>query len=87
VTKPVISSPGTGVQHRDSRTQTSGAPLTSTPGSPAGRGGGAFVGSAASASSSCAPSRPPTDLTSFSTTDWALTRPSPTAAYSAETSA
>ena len=31
VTKPMISSPGTGVQHRPSRTQTSGSPRTMTP--------------------------------------------------------
>src|ERR1035441_972622 len=86
VTKPVIGSPGTGVQHRDRRTQTSGAPVTSTPGSPGARGCGALVGRAVSARSSWAPAKPPTDLTSFSTTDWALTRPSPTAAYNADTS-
>ena len=86
VTKPVIWSPGTGVQHRDRRTHTSGAPVTSTPESPGARGCGALVGSVVSARSSCAPARPPIDLTSFSTTDWALTRPSPTAAYSPDTS-
>ena len=87
VTKPMISSPGTGVQHRDSRTHTSGAPVdhdARVARSACGCGG--WVGSVASARSSCAPSTPPTDLTSFSTTDWALTWPSPTAAYSAETS-
>ena len=34
VTKPRMSSPGTGVQHRASLTQTSAMPLTTTPGSP-----------------------------------------------------
>src|SRR5579875_1451034 len=45
VTKPVISSPGTGVQQRDSRTHTSGAPVTSTPESPLAlvRGGEVFL--------------------------------------------
>ena len=38
VTKPMIGSPGTGVQHLASLTQTSATPLTTTPGSPlAGR--------------------------------------------------
>src|SRR5262249_19558706 len=86
VTNPLIWSPGTGVQHRDRRTHTSGAPVTSTP-EPEGAGGlGALVGSVVSASSSSAPASPPTERTSFSTTDWALTRPSPTAAYSPDTS-
>ena len=40
-------------------------------------------GSVVSARSSCAPAMPPADLTSLATTDWALTCPSPTAAYSA----
>ncbi len=34
VTKPMISSPGTGVQHRDSRTMTSSRPSTCTPAAP-----------------------------------------------------
>ena len=61
----MIGSPGTGVQHRDSRTHTSGAPSTSTPESPDVLGCGALVGSVASASSSCAPSSPPTDGSVF----------------------
>src|SRR6266496_1149510 len=38
VMNPVISSPGTGVQHLDSRAHTSAAPSTTTPESPAGGG-------------------------------------------------
>src|ERR1700733_1320756 len=44
VTNPGIGSPGTGVQHRDSRTQTSAAPSTSTPESPGVLGRGAPAG-------------------------------------------
>ena len=73
VTNPVISSPGTGVQQRDSLAQTSAAPSTTTPESCAGLGRGGRVGSAVSARSSCAPATPPTDWTSLVTTDWALT--------------
>src|SRR5260370_24876883 len=83
VTNPVILSPGTGVQHFDSRAQTSAAPSTDTPESP--EDGCAISGPVsvvASARSSCAPARPPADLTSLATTDCALTRPSPTAASS-----
>src|SRR5262249_34529792 len=36
VTNPMISSPGTGVQHRDSRTNTSSRPSTCTPAGPRG---------------------------------------------------
>src|SRR5215471_1015657 len=82
VTNPVILSPGTGVQHLDSRAQTSAEPSTVTPESPvAGRGLGGLVSTVASARSSWAPARPPADRTSLATTDWALTCPSPTAAY------
>ena len=83
VTNPVISSPGTGVQQRDSLAHTSASPSTTTPESPAvrGRGGRAGrVGSVVSARSSCAPAAPPTEATSLVTTDCALTCPSPTAA-------
>src|SRR6266571_7391387 len=74
VTKPAILSPGTGVQHLDSLAQTSAAPSTDTPESPtAGRGTGGPVTVVASARSSCAPARPPADLTSLATTDCALT--------------
>src|ERR1022692_750444 len=87
VTKPVILSPGTGVQHLDSLAQTSAAPSTLTPESPVtGRGVGCLVRTVASARSSCAPASPPADLTSLETTDWALTWPSPMAAYSPDRS-
>src|SRR6185437_10813174 len=72
VTKPRISSPGTGVQHFASLTQTSEAPLTTTPGSPAGRRLPARAGTALS--------DPPSEATTFCTTEVALTCPSPTAA-------
>src|ERR1700726_3725210 len=85
VTKPVISSPGTGVQHLDSRTQTSEAPSTSIPESDAVRGLGARATlggiGVISARSSCAPAAPLTARTRRVTTDWALILPSPTAAY------
>ena len=86
VTKPRISSPGTGVQHLASLTQTSEAPLTTTPGSPAGRRRPVRAGTAVSAMSSTAPSEPPSEATTFCTTEVAETCPSPTAAYSAVTS-
>ena len=88
VTKPRISSPGTGVQHRASFTSTSVAPLTTTPESwPAvlRRRGRVIV--TASARSSAAPSSPPETSITLRTTVWAPRLPSPTAAYSAETSA
>src|ERR1700728_2049385 len=85
VTKPEISSPGTGVQHLDSRTQTSATPSTSIPESLADRAGDAFgalggIG-VISARSSWAPAVPLTARTRRVTTDWALILPSPTAAY------
>ncbi len=84
VTNPVILSPGTGVQHFDSRAQTSADPSTLTPESPGATCG--VVGrvrTVASAMSSCAPASPPAAFTSLLTTFWALTCPSPTAAYRA----
>src|SRR5215468_12789754 len=82
VTKPMILSPGTGVQHFDNRAHTSAAPSTATPESPVtGRGLVGLVSTVASARSSCAPASPPADLTNFATTDCALTWPSPIAAY------
>src|SRR5215467_707005 len=86
VTNPVISSPGTGVQHFDSLAHTSAEPSTTTPESPTGCGLGTLAGSVASARSSWAPAMPPADLISLATTDCALTWPSPTAAYSADKS-
>src|SRR5215472_614661 len=87
VTKPVILSPGTGVQHLDSRAQTSAEPSTDTPESPSASCVlGGLVISVASSMSSCAPARPPAAFTSLVITDWALTCPSPTAAYSADKS-
>ncbi len=86
VTKPMIGSPGTGVQQRASLTHTSAVPTTTTPGSPLRRRR-ARVGLVASARSSLAPSSPPIDSTSRPTTCWADTWPSPTAAYRAEMSA
>src|SRR5262249_53637141 len=83
VTNPVILSPGTGVQHFDSRAQTSAAPSTVTPESPGATCGLGLVKTVASAMSSCAPASPPAALTSLLTTDCALTCPSPTAAYRA----
>ena len=81
VTKPRMSSPGTGVQQRASLTHTSAMPLTTTPGSPERRRlGRAVAGVAASAMSSLAPSSPPTEATSLETTCWAETWPSPIAA-------
>ena len=82
-----MSSPGTGVQHLASLTQTSEVPLTTTPGSPAGRRRPTRAGIAVSAMSSTAPSEPPSEATTFCTTEVAETWPSPTAAYSAVTSA
>ncbi len=61
VTKPRIASPGTGVQQRASLTQTSLAPLTTTPGSPAGRRRLVRARHRVSAMSSTAPSGPPSD--------------------------
>ena len=59
VTKPMISSPGTGVQHRDSRTITSSSPSTCTPvGRRSARGPRAAV--AAAVTGSC--SSPPREL-------------------------
>ena len=87
VTKPVMESPGTGVQHLDRRAHTSAEPSTTTPESPAGCGFGARVSSVVSARSSWAPAMPPADLTSLATTDCALTWPSPIAVYSADRSA
>src|ERR1700683_1072593 len=81
VTKPVMLSPGTGVQHLDRRAQTSAAPSPDTPESPGatcGRGG--LVSTVVSAMSSWAPASPPAAFTSLLTTFWALTWPSPTAA-------
>ena len=82
VTKPMIGSPGTGVQQRASLTHTSAVPTTTTPGSPVRRRM-ERVGVVASARSSLAPSSPPREATSRPTTCWALTWPSPTAAYRA----
>ena len=85
VTKPWISSPGTGVQHLDRRTQTSAAPSTSMPESVAELGLGTpgdlrrDRGELGQVLLRRRPS-PLTARTSFSTTDWALIRPSPTAA-------
>ena len=80
-----ISSPGTGVQHLDRRTQTSAAPSTSMPESLAelGRATREILGGSgvSSARSSWAPAVPLTARTTLATTDWALIRPSPTAAY------
>src|SRR5262249_49926225 len=74
VTNPMILSPGTGVQHLDSRAQTSADPSTATPESPVtGRGVAGLVRTVASARSSCAPARPPADLISLVVTDCALT--------------
>ena len=84
VTKPRMSSPGTGVQHLDRRTQTSAAPSTTMPESvpELGRAERETLGGigVSSARSSWRRPSPLTARTSFSTTDWALTRPSPTAA-------
>ena len=84
VTNPTISSPGTGVQHFASLTRMSGAPRTSTPESPP-RG--------ARLRPTCGRSMGPVEVSSaltsavtFSMTDCVETWPSPTAAYSAETS-
>ena len=79
VTKPTISSPGTGVQHLASFTRMSGAPRTSTPESPPR---GAFDRPTCGISigpvevSSCELTRAVT----FSMTDWVEMCPSPTAA-------
>ena len=82
VTKPRISSPGTGVQHLASLVQTSVIPWTTMPGSPLAlrRTTVRRVGIAVSAMSSVAPSAPPSAVISFSTTDVAETWFSPTAA-------
>jgi hypothetical protein len=85
VTKPMIGSPGTGVQHRASFTQTSDMPLTSTPGSPVRRRID-LLGVVASARSSLAPSSPPIEVTRRLTTCCAEMWPSPTAAYRASMS-
>ena len=72
VTKPRIGSPGTGVQHFASLTQTSSTPRTTTPGSPcvrAERLRASLLGCTASAMSSVAPSVPPSESTSRWTTD------------------
>ena len=84
-----MSSPGTGVQHLASLAHTSVMPWTTMPGSPLAerRGVGRLVGIAVSAMSSTAPSVPPSAVISFSTTEAAEIWFSPTAAYSAVTSA
>ncbi len=82
--KPTISSPGTGVQHRASFTRMSGAPRTSTPESEFRGSGRERTGIGRSGSSPSSTSR--TSATTFSSTDWVETWPSPTAAYSDETS-
>jgi hypothetical protein len=89
VTKPRMSSPGTGVQHFASLAQTSVMPWTMTPGSPLAvrRAAGRRAGMAVSAMSSVAPSVPPSAVISFSTTEVAEIWFSPTAAYRAVTSA
>ena len=82
VTKPLIASPGTGVQHFASLTQTSSSPSTTMPGSPCGRRPRtvrARAGATVSARSSVAPSEPPWDCSSRCTTVVADSRPSPTA--------
>ena len=87
VTKPMIGSPGTGVQQRASLTHTSSTPLTTTPGSAFERRlERPWEGGVLSAMSSLAASSPPSACTSFCTTPCAATWPSPIAAYSDEMS-
>ena len=90
MTNPVISSPGTGVQHRASLTQTSPSwePITVTPGSESER---CFIlvmpcGVTPSAASSAAAASPPAVATRRWITVWGLIRPSPIEAYRALTS-
>ena len=64
VTKPMIGSPGTGVQQRASLTQTSSMPLTTTPGSPVRGAPRPASAWSASARSSSAPASPPSACTS-----------------------
>ncbi len=82
VTKPMMASPGTGVQQRANFTQTSGSPATMTPGSPASRLFGLVTTSPADSTSS----RPPTCSTRRFTTESADIRLSPISAYKADTS-
>ena len=89
VTKPMIRSPGTGVQQRASLISTSLMPCTTTPASPRGvrRRRSVSAGTtSASAWSSADPSSPPCRSMTRLTTFCAPTLPSPTAAYSAATS-
>ncbi len=58
VTNPVISSPGTGVQQRDSLAHTSASPSTTTPESPVVRGRGGRAGRSAAWSRPGLPARP-----------------------------
>ena len=67
VTNPMMGSPGTGVQHFASFTQTSAVPTTTTPGRRHGVGR-ARVGTVASAMSSVAPSTPRIEATTLPTT-------------------
>ncbi len=78
VTNPMISSPGTGVQHLASFTRMSGAPRTSTPESLLRETRERCV--TAKTSSASPPLSPWIDDSTFSITDWVETCPSPTAA-------
>ena len=80
VMKPMMASPGTGVQQRATLTHTSSVPTTTTPGSPLRTRLRARDGTVASARSSLVASSPPSVATSRDTTCWAETFESPTAA-------
>ena len=87
VTKPTISSPGTGVQHLANLVHTSETPLTTTPVSVARSRRGGAPGRVTSAASSSLPDSPPIACTRRWTTEAADAWPSPIAAYREDTSA